>query len=906
MDPALLLPLHTERAMLENAGGKGANLAKLARAGFPVPDGFILTSEAYRRYLQANELAAGIHQALNAVSADGPAELERLSAGIRSSFAEGELPPELASAILEGYRRLGGGPVAVRSSATAEDLPEMSFAGQQDTFLNVIGEAPLLKAVVRCWSSLWTARAIAYRARNDLPQDELALAVIVQEMVPAEASGVLFTANPLTGLRTEAVIDAALGLGEALVSGQVEPDNYVVDTLKGCLVQKTLGGKAVAMRGQPEGGLAAEATRAAVRQAIPDETILALAELGRQAAALFDSPQDMEWAWANGKLHLLQSRPITSLFPVPEGLGPEPLEVLFSFASVQGIQEPLTPLGQDAIRLIFAGGASLFGRQATHQTQGFIHVAGERLWGGITPALRNTIGRKAVPRFLGAVEPSVVPALHELLEEPQIADRTGSPKPGTVLRLARFALPMLARVLRCWRDPVDRAEAIRRASELEIARLQAKYAQRQTGKNSLLQSIDLYKELYYAFIYAVPHIASGLVGGLIPLMALHRWSSHIGVEAGQVLEITRGLPNNVTTEMDLALWEVARSIQSNDAALGVLQGRSVEELAARYRLGRLPDTAQAAIASFLERYGMRGLGEIDLGRRRWREDPTPIMQVLKSYLQIQDESQAPDAVFRRAERRAEEAIAGLEATARSTRGGALKARLIRGAAQRVRALAGLRESPKFFIIQMMGIIRERLLESGQGLVEAGVLEGPEDLFFLYLDELEELAEGAAQDWRGRIADRRRNYERESRRAQIPRLLLSDGRAYYEGLIGLEDETGALRGSPVSPGVVEGTVRVVLDPHHADLAPGEILVCRSSDPAWTPLFLAAGGLVMEVGGMMTHGAIVAREYGIPAVVGVHQATTRLRTGQRIRVDGSAGQIVPLEPEQALQFSGSSGT
>jgi pyruvate,water dikinase len=292
---------------------------------------------------------------------------------------------------------------------------------------------------------------------------------------------------------------------------------------------------------------------------------------------------------------------------------------------------------------------------------------------------------------------------------------------------------------------------------------------------------------------------------------------------------------------------------------------------------------------------MRGLGEIDMGRLRWSQAPTPIMQTLQSYLRIKDESQAPDVVFQRGALAAQAASTRLQTEVRKTRCGWLKAKIVSWATNRSRSLAGLREGPKFYIVRMMGILRQGLLKSGQDLVQEGILNQPDDLFFLTLSELEALADGKSRDWTELIAKRQRTYEREKLRRQIPRLLLSDGQAFYEGLsTPAGTDRTILVGSPVSPGVAEGLVRVIMDPHATNLHPGEILVCPGTDPAWTPLFLAAGGLVMEVGGMMTHGSVVAREYGIPAVVGVHQATQKLETGQRIQVDGNSGQIVLLEP------------
>ena len=314
---SICLPLNTPDASLSIVGGKGLNLAALARAGFPVPGGFIVTTDCYDQFIEDAGLSGWMAVQASAIENADPVALAALSDRLRARLRAGEIPEKVAAQIRSAYTELGRPPVAVRSSATAEDLPGLSFAGQQDTFLNVMGDDALLHAVVECWSSLWTARAIAYRTRNDIDHSTVSLAVVVQEMVQSDTSGVLFTANPLTGRRSETVIDATFGLGEALVSGQVEPDHYVVETYSGKILQKLLGAKATVVRGLAGGGVEEQQQERRSEQALTDEQIAVLTETGKQVAELYGDPQDIEWAFADGNLLLLQSRPITSLFPLP-------------------------------------------------------------------------------------------------------------------------------------------------------------------------------------------------------------------------------------------------------------------------------------------------------------------------------------------------------------------------------------------------------------------------------------------------------------------------------------------------------------------------------------------------------------------------------------------------------------
>ncbi len=898
------------RTDLPTAGGKGANLGAMIQAGLPVPPGFCVTTAAYNAFVRANRLEEAIQARAAACPPDDPAALEAASAEIRRMFERGSLPEEMAADIRAAYRSLQGEegalPVAVRSSATAEDLPDLSFAGQQDTYLNIIGEAALLDAVKRCWASLWTARAIGYRARNQIDPAEVALAVVVQQMVPSEVSGVLFTANPLTGKRAETVIDATLGLGEALVSGMVEPDHYITeDSGAGeAITHKTLGQKAVAVVGVEGGGTRVVEQSAAAIQALPDAQILELAGYGREAERYFGTPQDMEWGWAGGRLYVLQSRPITSLYPIPRrwldgpGQFPREPEAYFSFASWQGMLQPISPLGMDSFTGLVVGFARALSFNTTIREQELLLPAGERLFVNITGLLRSGAGRAIADAFIGAIDPVSATIVEGLIKDPRFALSSEKMSLRTRLRLARVLAPLISGVLYNLMWPERGRLRLRDNIDRKLEEVRETFRACGTLLGDVEELATLVEQLPASVpSFLLPFLLPGIISGMAPLQILLRRVGEIENGPELVMELTRGLPHNVTTEMDLELWTVSRAIGADAQASGYFRAASAERLAAEYHAGRLPAAAQRALDGFLRVYGMRGVAEIDLIKPRWKEDPLHIIQVLQSYLELGDNGDSPQAVFRGGAEKARQAADTLVAAFRRQRFGWFKARLARFLISRIRALAGLRETPKFTIVRFLGIVREAVLRAGENLAREGVLLEPGDIFFLHLWELKDLAapENLAA-LHALVNQRRASYERELNRRQIPHVMLSDGTSYYEasGFEGgaADEGEGVLVGSPVSAGLVEGTVRVMLDPHIERLLPGEILVCPATDPAWTPLFLAAGGLVMEVGGMITHGSVVAREYGIPAVVGVHQATTRLQTGQRVRVDGSAGRITVL--------------
>ncbi|MEV0613272.1 PEP/pyruvate-binding domain-containing protein [Nonomuraea sp. NPDC050404] len=843
-----------DAGMLAEVGGKGANLGELTRAGLPVPPGWVLTTEAYRQVAQGLE-----------TEGDGLAERAR------RHLLEAPVPDAVHEVIVKSYAALGHDvPVAVRSSATAEDLPFASFAGQQDTFLNVVGAQAVVEAVRRCWASLWTDRAVAYRESNGIDHAAVRLAVVVQVMVDARVAGVMFTANPVTGRRREAVIDASPGLGEAVVSGAVNPDRFLV--FGGEILERQAGDKLMSIRSLPGGGTErVETTHDGL--CLTDAEVRKLAALGTRVENHYGAPQDTEWAIdGDDTLWLTQARPITTLYPLPEPVSGD-LRVYFSVNVVQGVMGPLTPMGLAAFKVISGGGAGLVGRAPADLLDGasFLRVSGQRLWLDITAAVRSRPGRAILPRLMAVGEARAVSVMERLFEDPRLPLAHTSPRP--FLRgAARFArnIRVPARLLTALTRP-DKvlADTVRLGEELD-RRLRVPGSA--TPEQRLKHAELVLARTFPLIISIMPYALSGY--GLFALA-----SKLSGVPIGEMSDVLRSVPHNPTTEMDLELWHLATRVEP-----APFRERTVPELVDLYRSGQLPPIAQREITTFLGKYGHRGVAEIDLGVPRWSEEPAHILGVLANYLRMNEEGLAPSEMFARGEREARAAIDRVAARARGK--ARWRATVVRFALRRTRKYAGLRELPKFYLVKTLAAVRRSLLAVGEHLVSQGGLAAADDVFFLDLRETRAALNGG--DLRELVAGRRAAYEQERRRRHVPRVLLSDG-TEPEALSQPAASEGALTGTPASAGTVTGVARVVLDPTGAHLEPGEILVCPSTDPGWTPLFLTAGGLVMEMGGAMSHGAVVAREYGIPAVVGVPNATDRIASGEEITVNGAAGTV-----------------
>jgi pyruvate,water dikinase len=860
MDRVVLHFQEIDETQVALAGGKGAHLGALSRIdGIRVPAGFCVTTEAFRRAV-ARAPSIGHHlDQLARLEPDDRNGVRARSAEIREIFDRIALPDDVAAEVGRALGRLGEqATFAVRSSATAEDLPTASFAGQHDTYLNVPGPA-VLEHIRRCWASLFTERAVTYRIVNGIGHRAVQMAVVVQQMVSPRAAGILFTADPLTGNRKVASIEASFGLGEAIVSGVVNPDVYKVRD--GAIIERRVGTKQTAIQASPAGGTCERAVDAARREqpALEDAEVMRLAELGRQIEAHFRGPQDIEWCLSDGGFHVVQSRPVTTLFPIPAA-SDDGKRVYLSVGHQQMMTDPLKPLG-----------LSFYQLARTHP----MAEAGGRLFADVTRRLASSTG----PRFLKAVErhdPLMGDALRTLLERgdfiPPLPDgESGAAPPAG----APAATPIAT-------DPALVEELIRR-NEDSIAALRREIRTRSGPELFEFIRTDL-RELNRVLFDPKSHevIMAGLTAGWWLTDHLHEWLGDRN--AADTLAQSTG--HNVTSQMGLALLDVADVIRPHAEVVAFLRQAGGDDF-----LGRLPTLAggheaRDAIQGWLDTYGMRAVGEMDITRPRWSERPALLIPILLGHV----ENAAPGDAARRFEEGRQAALKKEEevlARLRALPDGEQKAGETKRMIDRVRTFSGHREYPKYGMVCRFFLYKQALLEEAARLVQAGVLRAEDDIFFLRFEELEDVVRTNRVD--DRLVGERRDAFRSYQALTPPRVMTSEGEIIAASYRHGDLPAGALIGLPVSAGVVEGRARVILDVAQAGFQPGDILVTTYTDPSWTPLFVAVEGLVTEVGGLTTHGAVIAREYGLPAVVGVERATQRIRDGQRIRVHGTEGYV-----------------
>jgi phosphoenolpyruvate synthase/pyruvate phosphate dikinase len=857
-----------DRTKLMTVGGKGANLGELSGIeGIRVPDGFCISTEAYKRIVGET---SSINESLNQLSllkVEDRDKISRLSGEIRRVIEGTAIPQDITEEITRFLSRLGDKDAyAVRSSATAEDLPAASFAGQQDTYLNVIGKDAVLEHISKCWASLFTERAVTYRIQNGFDHRKVHLAVVVQKMVFPQAAGILFTADPVTSNRKMSSIDAGFGLGEALVSGLVNADIYKVRN--GKVIEKKISTKKLAIVALEDGGTKEQEVepQRQNRQVLSDEQIVRLGQIGRKIEEHFGRPQDIEWCLADDAFYIVQSRPITTLYPIPEA-SDRGNHVYISVGHQQMMTDPIKPLGMSLWQLTS-------GRP--------MYKAGGRLFVDVAQDLASPVRRGIIVDVLGKSDPLFKDAMLSILERgdfiESLPDDNKEQSPG---KSDKAAPPHDYQTLKDY-DPAIVSELIRK-SQASIEEL-ANAIQTKSG----LDLIDFILEDIQQLRKGISDPQS--FGVFMTAMNASSWINEkieewLG-EKKVADTLSQSVPNNITSEMGLALVDVADAIRPYPEVIEYLQRANDDDFweeLVKVHGGR---EARDAISAYLARYGMRCPGEIDITRPRWSEKPTTLVPMILTNIKNLE----PGASKRKFEQGRQEALnkeQELLERLKQLPDGEQKAEETKRMIGLVRNLIGYREYPKYAIVSRYFVYKQALLKEAERLVQAKVIREKEDLYYLTFEELREVVRTNELDYQ--IISKRKDEYESYKRLTPPRVLTSDGEIVAGEYKRENLPAGAIVGLPVSSGVIVGRARVILNMEDADLDDGDVLVTPFTDPSWTPLFVSIKGLVTEVGGLMTHGAVIAREYGLPAVVGVENATKLIKDGQRIRVHGTEGYV-----------------
>jgi phosphoenolpyruvate synthase/pyruvate phosphate dikinase len=855
-----------DQAQVAVVGGKGAHLGELWRIeGISVPAGFCVTTDAFGRIMADAPSIDEQLDRLSRLSPDDRGAIRTLSADIRRTIEGIAIPEDLAEAITRSVVRIGPhAACAVRSSATAEDLPTASFAGQQDTYLNVVGSAAILEHVSRCWASLFSERAVTYRLRNGFDHRKVSMGVVVQQMVFPRSAGILFTADPVTSNRKVVVVEAAFGLGESLASGRVNPDVYTVRD--GEIITKQIVTKQVAIQASPSGGTQEDAIDAERQEqpALTDAQVVRLAQLGRTIETHFGHPQDIEWCLDDDGFQIVQSRPITTLFPIPD-VGDEENHVFISVGHGQMMTDAMKPLGISFWQLT---------------TPRPMYEAGGRLFVDVAPDLGSPARRAGLLNVMVKSDPLIGGALETILERGDFVPTL--PDAGPDVPPAGAVTPAGGAPVAIDTDPAVVTELIKR-SQTSIATLKSEITTKSGSALFDFISADIGELKRILFD---PHSHQVFMSA----MEAARWlNEHLEEWLGEknaADALTQSVPHNVTSEMGLALLDVADVIRPHPEVVAFLErvdGEDFLDELSRFDGGQ---EARNAIEAWLGLYGMRCVGEIDITRPRWSEHPTTLVPLILGNIR-NFEPGAAERRFEQGRQEAREKEQELLARVGDLSDGERKADETKQMIDRVRTFIGYREYPKYGMVSRYFVYKQALLEEADRLVHANVLREKEDIFYLTFEELHDVVR--TNQANEQLIGQRRNAFKSFQALTPPRVFTSDGEVVAGTYAPVDVPAGALVGLPVSSGTVEGRARVIFDMAEADLDAGDILVTAYTDPSWSPLFVSVAGLVTEVGGLMTHGAVIAREYGLSAVVGVEHATRLIRDGQRIRVNGTDGYV-----------------
>ncbi|MCR8558792.1 phosphoenolpyruvate synthase [Mucilaginibacter sp. BJC16-A38] len=857
-----------DRSMLMLTGGKGANLGELSKInGINVPGGFCVTTEAYKKLIETNGELNRLLDQLAYLKAEDRGNISEISGKIRAVIEGVPITNNIVDEIAGHLTKFDENDAfAVRSSATAEDLPTASFAGQQDTYLNVIGKEAILEHISKCWASLFTDRAVIYRIQNCFDHRKVQLSVVVQQMVFPQSAGIMFTADPVSGNRKVVSIDASFGLGEAMVSGLVNADLYKVSN--GKVIDKMISVKKLAIYALNGGGTQEREIEPQhqTRQALTDEQVLQLEYIGRKIEEHFGSPQDIEWCLADDTFYIVQSRPITTLYPVPEADDWEN-HVYISVGHQQMMTDPMKPLGLSIWQL--RAGRPMF-------------KAGGRLFVDVMDLLATPVGSANLLEAMVQHDPLIKDALLTIIERGDFIKSLPNDEQAPVIVKSTKGMSSADILAQVGSDPEIVADLIK-DSETSVEALKQNI-QTKSGPalfDFIREDIEQSKKM----IFHTKHM-----GVIMAAMNASAWlndkmSGWLG-EKNVADILSQSVPNNITSEMGLELLDVADVIRPYAEVINYLQqvkdDNFLDELV---KLDGGQETRDAIIA-YLDKYGMRCAGEIDITKTRWSENPAILIPIILGNIK-NFEPRAGERKFEKGRQEALKMEQSLLDRLKQLQGGEQKAKETKAMIDLIKNFVGYREYPKYGIVSRFFVYKQALLKEVEQLVQANVIPDKENAWYLTFEELREMVRTHKSN--NQLISKRKDEHKIFEKLTPPRVITSDGeiisgRYKHENL-----PAGAIAGLAVSSGVIEGRVRVILNMEDADLEDGDILVTSFTDPSWTPLFVSIKGLVTEVGGLMTHGAVIAREYGLPAVVGVENATRLIKDGQRIRVNGTDGYV-----------------
>lgn len=866
---------------LHLAGGKGANLGEMINADLPVPNGFCVTTHAFELFFLENNLYDEIETNLKNIDFQDTTSLEQQCEIIREKIKSKKLSDSIFQKIKEFLAAYDSNQsFAIRSSATAEDLPDNSFAGQQDTYLNIKGLENICNSVVSCFASLFTARAVSYRIKNNFNHSKIKLAVIVQEQIYSDYSGVMFTADPISENRNILTINACFGLGESLVSGLVNADLYKFDKKDNIILEKDIQKKELMIRSTEHGVIKENiSTELSQKQVITDMQIANLSHLGIQIEKHYQKPQDIEWAIYNNKIYITQSRPITTLYPLAETFSENQAEpkIYFSINHLQVMTEPISPLGKD----IFMGILPFYGN---NKQQKVLHIGG-RIYAELNDALSNNLTRKMISNLFKVGDQNMGLIIKQILADKRFAFLYKADKPLSDFKFLKGEILKPKNIVKVIKNVInpDKNLSANYISyiEEETALIKMRINRTKDSKQKLNAiKLSMPKMFKLVFPYALKMFTGFF--GLVLLTVLLKNK----VDKQYFNQLASASEGNIITEMNLELGDIADIIKKDDFLYNYFTKNSAQDI--YLNLAKMPEAREfnKAFKYFLNRYGMRGQAEIDIASERWKDNPIMLIQIIIGNLSDREIGKHHKHFKHQQElsKNAENVI--LKASQKGLSGFVLYP-VVKKIIEVIRNNISIREHHKLFLVKVITTYRNAMLDVGQDLVNKGLLNNKEDIFYLYMNEIENVVDNENIDLRNIVTKRKEDFAR-YKNFNPPRVITSEG----EKITTKKNKSlgdNILSGSAVSSGTIEGIARVISDPQKEILNSGEILVTRFTDPAWTPLFIHAKALIMEVGGLMTHGSVVAREYGIPAVVGVENATHLIKTGQKLRVDGDSGFV-----------------